>query len=76
MTYLRAQDLDPPSVVCSGLRRDARQRDVVAHAVALAGDCGVMPALEYLKAHAVRPGVIERVLLDPEHRRAPARVAA
>lgn len=72
MSHLRAQDLDLPTAPSCELRRDARQRDAVAQAVAMLADSGVRPALEFLKAQAVRPRVIERVLLDPDHRRAPA----
>lgn len=33
-------------------------------------ESGVMTAVEYLKSHAIRPHVIERVLLEPQRRRA------
>ncbi|PYD85632.1 hypothetical protein DNF23_48000 [Pseudomonas syringae pv. pisi] len=54
----------------SELRRNVRERDIVARGIATLGECGTMPALEYLKAHGVRAQVIERVLLEPERRRA------
>lgn len=52
------------------LRCDAHQRDIVTSSLALLGESGIMTALEYLKSHAIRPQVIERVLLEPQRRRA------
>lgn len=52
------------------LRSDVRQRDIVADGVVLLRESGVMAAVEYLKSHAIRPHVIERVLLEPQQRRA------
>ena len=49
-------------------RRDLRQRDIVARGIALMRESGMLCALEFLKRHAVRSQVIERVLLDPRHR--------
>ena len=72
MSPFRAQEIKQPLAVSSELRRNISQRDIVAHGIATLGECGTMPALEYLKAHGVRPQVIERVLLEPERRRAPA----
>jgi len=37
---------------------------------------GTLPALEYLKSHAVDGRVIARVLLDPARRRSNPRLAA
>lgn len=54
------------------LRRDGRQRDIVSRGIAMLGEAGIMPALEYLKSHAVNARVIERVLLEPGRRRAGA----
>ncbi|MDN4039606.1 hypothetical protein [Massilia sp. YIM B02443] len=54
------------------LRSDARQRDIVAGGIALLRESGIMTAVEYLKSHAIRPHVIERVLLEPQRRRASA----
>ena len=51
-------------------RRDLRQRDIVAHGNALMRESGMRCAVEFLKRHAVRPQVIERVLLDPARRMA------
>jgi len=53
------------------LRRDLRQRDIVDSAIAMLnqGHGSIMPAVEYLKAHAIRPHVIERVMLEPARRR-------
>lgn len=70
MSPYRAQDINQRLSGSSELRRNFRQRDIVAHGIATLGECGTMPALEYLKAHGVRPHVIERVLLEPERRRA------
>ena len=70
MSPYRAQDINQSLSGSSELRRNIRQRDIVAHGIATLGECGTMPALEYLKAHGVRPQVIERVLLEPERRRA------
>lgn len=69
MRPYRAQDIDQRLAGPSELRRNTRQRDIVARGIATLGECGTMPALEYLKAHGVRPQVIERVLLEPERRR-------
>jgi hypothetical protein len=46
-------------------RRDLRQRDIVARGIALMRESGILCAVEFLKRHAVKPQVIERVLLDP-----------
>ncbi len=72
MSPYRAHDIDRRLSGSSELRRNVRERDIVARGIATLGECGTMPALEYLKAHGVRPQVIERVLLEPERRRAPA----
>lgn len=72
MSPFRHQASHQPLADPLELRCDARQRDAVAHAVAMLADSGVMPAVEYLKSQAVRARVIERVLLDPTHRRAAA----
>jgi len=72
MSHFRLQDTDLHDAVPPESRSDERQRDAVAHAVSMLADSRVRPALEYLKANAVGARVIERVLLDPEHRRAAA----
>ena len=51
-------------------RRDLRQRDLVARGIVLMRESGMLAALEFLKRHAIKPQVIERVLLDPGHRTA------
>ena len=51
-------------------RRDLRQRDIVARGVALMRESGMLSAVEFLKRHAVKSQVIERVLLDPAGRTA------
>lgn len=60
-----------PAAPACELRRDLRQRDIVASAIAMLsqGHGSIMPAVEYLKAHAIRPHVIERVMLEPARRR-------
>ncbi|MEH6434852.1 hypothetical protein [Massilia sp. DD77] len=60
----------PVLFTTSDLRRNLRQRDVVARGIGLLRDCGTLAALEFLKRHAVQPQVIERVLLDPARRAA------
>ncbi|MGF6272853.1 hypothetical protein ABIB38_001209 [Massilia sp. UYP11] len=71
MSPCRAQDNDQRLSGSSALRRNILQRDIVARGIATLGESGTMPALEYLKAHGVCRQVIERVLLEPERRRAP-----
>jgi len=51
-------------------RSDARQSDIVASGIAMLPGGGVMMAFEYLKLHAIGAHVIERVLLEPQRRRA------
>lgn len=72
MSHFRAQESSLPPALHAESRRDLQQRDAVAHALGMLDDSGLRPAVEYLKAQAVRPRVIERVLLDPAHRRAVA----
>jgi hypothetical protein len=50
-------------------RRDLYRRDIVDQAIAVQESRNTMSAVEFLKAHDVAAPVIERVLLDPEHRR-------
>ncbi|MDY0973717.1 hypothetical protein SOM61_01985 [Massilia sp. CFBP9012] len=70
MSPYRAQDINQRLSGSSELRHNMRQQDIVARGIETLGECGTMPALEYLKAHGVRRQVIERVLLEPERRRA------
>lgn len=74
MSPFRAQEIDHRlaafSELSSELRRDRGQCDIVARGIATARAAGIVPAVEYLKAHGVRAQVIERVLLDPARRRA------
>ena len=70
MSPYRAQDIDQRLSGSSELRRNIRQCDIVARGIATLRECGTMPALEYLKTHGVGRQVIERVLLEPERRRA------
>jgi hypothetical protein len=51
-------------------RQDMRQRDIVNHAISVQESSNTMSAIEYLKAQDIHPDVIERVLLEPERRRA------
>lgn len=57
------------SAAPANLRRDERQRDIVDHAITVQEHSNTIVALEYLKSNDVSPGVIERVLLNPERRR-------
>lgn len=50
-------------------RRDVRRRAIVDHAISVQETSNTMSAFEYLKSHDISADVIERVLLDPEHRR-------
>ncbi len=75
MSPYRPEEINQPVAASSQegtieLRSDVHQRDIVTSSLALLGESGVMTALEYLKTHAVRPQVIERVLLEPRRRRA------
>ena len=72
MSPFRAREINQRLASTSELRRNIGQRDIVAHGIATLCECGIMPAVEYLKLHGVRPQVIERVLLEPARRRAPA----
>lgn len=70
MSPFRAQEINQSLAASSELRRNTSQRDVVARGIATLRESGVMPAVEYLKSHGVGGRVIERVLLEPERRRA------
>jgi hypothetical protein len=70
MSPFRAQDINQCAAASSELRRNVGQRDIVARGITTLCECGIMPAVEFLKLHGVRPQVIERVLLEPERRRA------
>jgi len=72
MSPFRAQEINQCLAASSELRRNTGQRDVVARGIATLRESGIVPAVEYLKSHGVRAQVIERVLLEPERRRAPA----
>jgi len=50
-------------------RVDLRRRDIVDHAISVQENSNTMSAIEYLKSHDIDAAVIERVLLDPQHRR-------
>ena len=51
-------------------RRDLRCRAIVDHAIAVQESRNTMSAVEYLKSHDIDADVIERVMLDPDRRRA------
>lgn len=72
MSPYRAKDINQRVAAASEPRQNANQRDVVARGIATLCEIGIMPAVEYLKSNGVRPKVIERVLLEPERRRAAA----
>jgi hypothetical protein len=80
MSPYRTEEINAPIGVASAprpdtpdgeARSDLRQRDIVASGIAMLPGGGVMMALEYLKLHAIGAQVIERVLLEPDRRRAP-----
>ena len=71
MSHLHAQDTLPRVASATELRSNASQRDVVTHGIATLCELGIMPAVEYLKSNGIGSKVIERVLLEPERRRAP-----
>ncbi len=50
-------------------RLDVKRRDIVNHGISVQESSNTMAAIEYLKAHDIDAGVIERVLLEPQHRR-------
>lgn len=50
-------------------RRDMRRRDIVDHAICVQQSSNTMCAVEYLKSHDIAAAVIERVMLDRDHRR-------
>lgn len=50
-------------------RQDMRRRDIVNHGISVQESSNTMSAIEYLKSHDIDPGVIERVLLEPQRRR-------
>jgi hypothetical protein len=53
-------------------RSDAERRAIVDLAVTLQEREGTIPALEFLRARNIAAAVIQRVLGEPERRRAPA----
>jgi hypothetical protein len=50
-------------------RLDLKRRDIVNHGISVQESSNTMAAVEYLKAHDIDAGVIERVLLEPQRRR-------
>ncbi|WP_426194022.1 hypothetical protein [Massilia sp. DWR3-1-1] len=67
-TFNKAVSVHPPAPTYHE-RTDARSRDMVDHAIAVQACASTMSAVEYLKSHGVAHHVIERVLLEPQHRR-------
>lgn len=53
-------------------RRNTQQRMIVDRAIAVQAESSTISAIEYLKAHAIAPQLIERVLLEPARRRSAA----
>lgn len=51
-------------------RRDLRCRDIVDHAISVQESGNTMSAFEYMKSHDIAAEVMERVLLEPDRRRA------
>jgi hypothetical protein len=50
-------------------RIDERQRAIVDHGIRMQQSGNTMAAFEYLRGREVHHHVIQRVLLDPRHRR-------
>lgn len=66
-----AQETRARSVgVANCARQDHRQRDIVEDGILMQQHSSTVTAVEYLKARGVDPGVIRRVLLGPDSRRA------
>ena len=53
-------------------RSDTRCRLIVDDGIALQRSSNTMSAVEYLRAHGIGAHVIQRVLLEPQRRRAKA----
>jgi hypothetical protein len=70
MSPYRAQEIHQRVAASTELRQNVGQQDIVARGIATLAESGIMPAVEYLKTHGVRPHVIERVVLEPQRRRA------
>lgn len=74
MSPYRAEEINQsvaavPARAHGELRRNARQREIVAAGIAMLPNGGVMMAVEYLKSHAICSAVIERVVWEPQQRR-------
>jgi hypothetical protein len=50
-------------------RHDFNRRDIINQAIAVQMNANTVSAVEYLKAHEIDAGIIERVLLEPQRRR-------
>jgi hypothetical protein len=53
-------------------RQDVQGRDIVDHGIALQAREGTIPAVEFLRSRNIAAAIIQRVLGEPERRRAPA----
>lgn len=53
-------------------RNDADRRDIVERGIALQARDGTIPAVEFLRSRDIAATVIQRVMGEPERRRAPA----
>jgi uncharacterized protein involved in exopolysaccharide biosynthesis len=51
-------------------RQDALRREIVDRGIAMQGDSGTVSAVEFLRSQDIAAAVIERVLGEPERRRA------
>jgi len=60
---------DQSVAVADHQRQDMRRRDIVNHGISVQESSNTVSAIEYLKAHDIDAGVIERVLLEPSRRR-------
>lgn len=69
MNHVEQQDGAPHAPRPRYQRSDLERRDIVNRGIFVQHNRNTMSALEYLKANDIDPNVIERVLLDPQHRR-------
>lgn len=71
MTELRQHGNGKLAAETDYQRQDERRRDIVNHGISVQESSNTVSAIEYLKSHDIDPGVIERVLLEPQRRRVP-----
>jgi hypothetical protein len=60
----------PMNQIRTSQRQDAHRREIVDRGIALQGDSGTVSAVEFLRSQNIAAAVIERVLGEPERRRA------